>query len=162
ARAHRRRGGAGGEQQRGRRPAGGRHPRRRPRGGGLTRRAGRDRWQLPHAGGDGHRRRSPAGGRDDEPHPPRRLSARRRSAYGRAAGPEPGLSVKPHTSNSRIVGSTASLPLPELVAVARAAGVPVLDDLGSGALVDLTDYGLPREPLVGERVAAGADLVTFS
>jgi L-seryl-tRNA(Ser) seleniumtransferase len=54
------------------------------------------------------------------------------------------------------------VPLAELVAVGRAAGVPVVEDLGSGALVDLTAYGLPAEPLVRERVAAGADLVTFS
>ena len=83
--------------------------------------------------------------------------------YRRAIGPETGLLVKVHTSNYRIVGFTA---------VGRAggagrrsggsAGVPVLEDLGSGALIDLSPFGLPREPLVRERVAAGADLVTFS
>ena len=70
--------------------------------------------------------------------------------------------MKVHTSNYRIVGFTASVDLAELVAIGRAAGVPVLDDLGSGALVDLAVHGLPREPLVRERIAAGADLVTFS
>src|SRR5207249_9283877 len=50
----------------------------------------------------------------------------------------------------------------ELVAIGREAGVPVMEDLGSGALVELGELGLPREPVVRERVAAGADLVTFS
>src|SRR5207249_4254270 len=49
-----------------------------------------------------------------------------------------------------------------LVAIGRQAGVPVMEDLGSGALLDLAAFGLPREPVVRERVAAGADLVTFS
>src|SRR5262249_49912677 len=70
--------------------------------------------------------------------------------------------VKAHTSNYQIVGFTASVALVELAGIARAAGVPLLEDLGSGALVDLAEYGLPREPLVRERVAAGADLVTLS
>src|SRR5262245_1470307 len=82
--------------------------------------------------------------------------------YRGAVGGETGLIVKAHTSNYRIVGFTASVALAELAGIARAAGVPLLEDLGSGALVDLAEYGLPREPLVRERVAAGADLVTFS
>ncbi len=82
--------------------------------------------------------------------------------YRRAVGPETGLIVKAHTSNYRIVGFTTSVALPELADIARAAGVPLLEDLGSGALVDLAEHGLPREPLVRERVAAGADLVSFS
>jgi L-seryl-tRNA(Ser) seleniumtransferase len=82
--------------------------------------------------------------------------------YRRAIGPETGLLVKAHTSNYRIVGFTASVDLADLAAIGREAGVPVLEDLGSGALVDLSSFGLPREPLVRERIAAGADLVTFS
>jgi L-seryl-tRNA(Ser) seleniumtransferase len=82
--------------------------------------------------------------------------------YRRAIGPETGLLVKVHTSNYRIVGFTADVPLRDLVAIGRAANVPVLDDLGSGALVDLEAYGLPAEPVVRERIAAGADLVSFS
>ena len=71
--------------------------------------------------------------------------------------------MKVHTSNYRIVGFTAvGRRCAELVAIGRAAGVPVLEDLGSGALVDLAAYGLPREPVVRERIAAGADVVTFS
>jgi len=82
--------------------------------------------------------------------------------YRRAVGPDTGLLLKAHTSNYRIVGFTAAVELAELVAIGRDAGVPVLEDLGSGALIDLAAYGLPREPLVRERIAAGADLVTFS
>ena len=46
--------------------------------------------------------------------------------------------------------------------IGRARGIPVMEDLGAGALVDMSAYGLPREPIVAERIAAGADLVTFS
>jgi len=82
--------------------------------------------------------------------------------YRNAIRPETGLIVKVHTSNYRIVGFTADVSLAELVEIGRATGVPVLDDLGSGALVDLTAFGLPAEPVVRERIAAGADLVSFS
>jgi len=70
--------------------------------------------------------------------------------------------VKVHTSNYRIVGFTSDVGLAELVQIGRAAGVPVLDDLGSGALLDLGQFGLPAEPIVRDRIAAGADLVCFS
>jgi L-seryl-tRNA(Ser) seleniumtransferase len=82
--------------------------------------------------------------------------------YARAIGADTGLLVKAHTSNYRIVGFTASVELAELVAIGRAAAVPVLEDLGSGALVDLSAYGLPSEPVVRDHIAAGADVVTFS
>src|SRR5262245_45153696 len=82
--------------------------------------------------------------------------------YERAVGPATGLLLKVHTSNYRIVGFTSDVGLPELVAIGRRHNVPVMEDLGSGALADLTAYGLPKEPLVSERVAMGADLVTFS
>ncbi|HUE31023.1 MAG TPA: L-seryl-tRNA(Sec) selenium transferase, partial [Verrucomicrobiae bacterium] len=82
--------------------------------------------------------------------------------YRRALGPATALLLKVHTSNYRVVGFTAAVELGELVAIGREAGVPVMEDLGSGALVELAEYGLPREPVVRERVAAGADLVTFS
>jgi L-seryl-tRNA(Ser) seleniumtransferase len=70
--------------------------------------------------------------------------------------------LKVHTSNYRVVGFTAAVSLAELVALGRAHGLPVIEDLGSGALVDLSALGLPREPVVSERVAQGADVVTFS
>ncbi|HEY6000381.1 MAG TPA: L-seryl-tRNA(Sec) selenium transferase [bacterium] len=72
------------------------------------------------------------------------------------------LLLRVHTSNFRVVGFTAAVELPELVAIGRAAGVPVMDDLGSGSLLDLSAHGLPGEPTVQDAVAAGADLVTFS
>jgi L-seryl-tRNA(Ser) seleniumtransferase len=82
--------------------------------------------------------------------------------YRDAVGPATALLMRVHTSNFRVVGFTEAVDLPELVAIGRAAGVPVLDDLGSGCLVDLAPYGLPGEPTVQDAVAAGADLVTFS
>ena len=86
----------------------------------------------------------------------------RPSDYRDAVGPATALLMRVHTSNFRVVGFTAAVELPELVEIGRAAGVPVLDDLGSGCLVDLSPFGLPGEPTVQEAVAAGADLVTFS
>jgi L-seryl-tRNA(Ser) seleniumtransferase len=72
------------------------------------------------------------------------------------------LLLKVHTSNYRIVGFVADVGLSELVSIGRKHGIPVMEDLGSGALIDLTRYGLPKEPVVAERIALGADLVTFS
>jgi len=82
--------------------------------------------------------------------------------YRDAIGPQTALLLRVHTSNFRVVGFTATVELPELVAIGRAAAIPVVDDLGSGCLVDLTPYGLPGEPTVQDAVAAGAALVTFS
>jgi L-seryl-tRNA(Ser) seleniumtransferase len=72
------------------------------------------------------------------------------------------LLLKVHASNYRIVGFQADVDLPDLVAIGRRHGVPVMEDLGSGALIDLRRYGLPKEPVVSERISAGADIVTFS
>ena len=82
--------------------------------------------------------------------------------YAEAIDEGAGVLLKVHTSNYRVVGFAAEVELGELVAIGRERGVPVMEDLGSGALVDLAGLGLPREPLVAERVALGADVVTFS
>ncbi|WP_267220354.1 L-seryl-tRNA(Sec) selenium transferase [Dyella silvae] len=82
--------------------------------------------------------------------------------YRNAFNEHTGLVLKVHTSNYRIQGFTADVAASELAHMARAAGVPLLNDLGSGSLVDLSRYGLAREPTVREAVAEGAQLVTFS
>jgi L-seryl-tRNA(Ser) seleniumtransferase len=82
--------------------------------------------------------------------------------YRAAIGPETAVLLKVHTSNYRIVGFTSAVGLGDLAALGRAHGLPVVEDLGSGALVDLGALGLAKEPVVAEHVAAGADLVTFS
>lgn len=86
--------------------------------------------------------------------------------YERAVTPETALFLKVHTSNYRIVGFTEAVPARELVALAHRLGILVLEDLGSGFLVDVGDAAsLPSsfdEPTVQESVAAGCDVVTFS
>ena len=82
--------------------------------------------------------------------------------YIDAIGDNTALLLKVHPSNYRVVGFTAEVSLAELVEIGRAHALPVMEDLGAGALIDLSAYGLPRETIVAERVAAGAALVTFS
>jgi len=81
----------------------------------------------------------------------------RAADYERAIGPETALVLRVHQSNFRVVGFTELPALEELVAVARAHGLPLVDDLGSGALGDI-----PGEPSVSGSLRAGADLVCFS
>jgi L-seryl-tRNA(Ser) seleniumtransferase len=84
------------------------------------------------------------------------------SDYEQAIGSETALLLKVHPSNYRIIGFTLEVSLAELVAIGRARGLEVIEDLGAGALIDLSSHGLPHEPVVRERVAAGAGIVTFS
>ena len=70
--------------------------------------------------------------------------------------------LKVHTSNYKIVGFTESVGIDELMPIAKEHGIPVIEDLGSGVLIDLSKYGLTYEPTVQESVAKGADVVCFS
>jgi L-seryl-tRNA(Ser) seleniumtransferase len=82
--------------------------------------------------------------------------------YEEAIGPNTALLLKVHTSNYRVVGFTAEVSSRELAQLGRARGIPVMEDLGSGSLIDLRPWGLPYEPTVSEVVASGVDLVSFS
>jgi L-seryl-tRNA(Ser) seleniumtransferase len=82
--------------------------------------------------------------------------------YEEAIGPRTALLMKIHTSNYAISGFTREVSVAEVLPVSKAHGVPVAVDLGSGTLVDLTQWGLPHEATVRDTVLAGADLVTFS
>ncbi len=82
--------------------------------------------------------------------------------YEAALTSETGLLLKVHTSNYRVVGFTEEVALADLVALGARHGVPVMEDQGSGVLIDLRRWGLPYEPTVSESVAAGAHVVTCS
>ena len=82
--------------------------------------------------------------------------------YQAALGPRTGAILKVHTSNFRIVGFTEDAGVAELAPLARSAGVPLVVDWGSGDLVDLGPAGIADEVPVGELIADGADVVTFS
>ena len=85
-----------------------------------------------------------------------------RRDYAEAIGAETALLLKVHPSNYRISGFTAEVSIAELAELGRAHNMDVMEDLGAGALVDMSLYGVAREPMVRERIAAGAAIVTFS
>lgn len=82
--------------------------------------------------------------------------------YEAALNPQTAALLRVHTSNFRVVGFTEEVPLDELVRLGRKHQLPVIDDVGSGALLDLAPYGISGEPVVAESLKIGADLVLFS
>lgn len=82
--------------------------------------------------------------------------------YERAINPATALLMKVHTSNYAVQGFTSAVSEAELAPLAKAKGVLLATDLGSGSLIDMGKYGLPKEPTPQEMLAAGCDVVTFS
>ena len=82
--------------------------------------------------------------------------------YRNAINENTGLLLKVHPSNYAIQGFSRSVSIAELAVIGQEYGVPTMEDLGSGALVDLSQFGLPKEPIVREQIATGADVLTFS
>lgn len=82
--------------------------------------------------------------------------------YESALEEKPTVFLRAHRSNFQILGFTSEPELGEIAEVARQAGISMVDDLGSGTLIDTAQYGLGHEPMVQESLAAGADLVCFS
>lgn len=82
--------------------------------------------------------------------------------FAGAINEETALLLKVHTSNYKIIGFTAEVDTKDLVSLGRSRGIPVFEDLGSGVLMDLSAYGLAKEPTVQESIGAGADIVSCS
>jgi L-seryl-tRNA(Ser) seleniumtransferase len=82
--------------------------------------------------------------------------------YQDAIGPNTGALMRVHQANYAIIGFTATVSSQALSVIARASGIPLIEDLGSGSLVNLERFGLPHEPTPAESLAAGVDIVTFS
>lgn len=82
--------------------------------------------------------------------------------YESAIGEQTRALLKVHTSNYRIMGFSEAVPLADLVALGRKRGLPVIEDLGSGSLVELEQFGIHGEPTVQDSVRAGVDVISFS
>jgi L-seryl-tRNA(Ser) seleniumtransferase len=82
--------------------------------------------------------------------------------FENAIGPNTAALMQVHTSNYRISGFTKSVPLSDLVGLGKKHGLRVIDDIGSGALIDFQRFGFEGEPVARDSIAAGADLVLFS
>jgi L-seryl-tRNA(Ser) seleniumtransferase len=82
--------------------------------------------------------------------------------YEQAIGPETALLMKVHTSNFVVKGFTSAVHEAQLAELARAKGITLISDLGSGALIDMAAHGLPAEPKPGDMLSVGVDVVTFS
>ena len=85
-----------------------------------------------------------------------------RKDYAEALNPRTALIMKVHRSNYAIEGFTASVPVEQLAELAHEKGLPFVEDLGSGTLIDLSAFGLPKEPTPQDALSKGADLVSFS
>jgi L-seryl-tRNA(Ser) seleniumtransferase len=86
----------------------------------------------------------------------------RLSDYRDAIGPNTALLLKVHPSNFKMIGFTERPELKELVELSRSSKVPMVEDIGSGALINLEAFGISDEPLAQESLAAGVDLICFS
>jgi len=82
--------------------------------------------------------------------------------YEMAINAHTGLLLKVHPSNYEIVGFSSTPEMAQITELGHQHGIPTMQDLGSGSLINLTSYGLPREPVVREQISAGVDIVTFS
>ncbi|EKD35755.1 MAG: hypothetical protein ACD_75C01790G0001, partial [uncultured bacterium] len=82
--------------------------------------------------------------------------------YERAISPDTAMLLRVHTSNFRIIGFTSEVSPEDMVALARENNLLTMEDLGSGSLIDFSEFGFPKEPTVYEIVRAGVDVVTFS
>ncbi len=82
--------------------------------------------------------------------------------YEAAINDQTSLLLKVHTSNFKVIGFTSEVPLADMVDLGARMGIPVMEDLGSGCLIDLSRYGLHKEPTVSEIMKTGVDVLTFS
>ncbi len=82
--------------------------------------------------------------------------------YEQAINDKTGAIIRVHQSNYRMSGFIKEVSLEELVELGTKYKIPVIDDLGSGALIDFSKYGLPKEPMVQESVSIGATVICFS